>query len=94
MINLPSAPRTIPFFQWVDRQFSQAANTGRLAYESERMAWRPMIGSGVGVRGQLATVSPCPWNVQLAATAWLTGLGGLSHGQTALQPLSNPYQGS
>lgn len=89
----PMVPAAPPFFQWVNVAYSTEANAMVNAFESERLAWKPMIGPAIGARSYFRSISPAPANMQAVATAWLTGLGGIQHGQLALQPLSNPYSG-
>lgn len=60
-------------------------------FESEMMTLRPMIGPAIGVRFQFTTVFPTPQAIQAQQMTWLTGLTGIVHGQSAMQPLSNPY---
>lgn len=85
--------RTPPFYQFA--YATQLPTPGAMAYgfESEMLAWRPAIGPAIGVRFQFATVFPAPQNYQAASIAWLSGLTGTVHGQSVLQPLSNPYGG-
>lgn len=81
------------FFQVV--YATQMPTPGAMAYgfESEMLAFRPAIGPAIGARYQFRTLSPAPQSYQAASLAWLTGLTGVVHGQSALQPLSNPYGG-
>ena len=51
----------------------------------------PVIGPGIAFTTPMRNFAP--QNAQATAQAVLTGLGGLVHGQSALQPLSNTYQG-
>lgn len=84
----PPAP---PFYQYVHA--SQLPTAGAMAYgfESEMLAWRPALGPGIAARQQFASVFPTPQYFQAAAVTWLQGVSGVQHGQSALQPLSNPY---
>lgn len=60
-------------------------------YESEMLAFRPMIGPAIAARFQFASIFSTPAYSQGNAVVWLNGVGGVAHGQSALQPLSNPY---
>jgi hypothetical protein len=86
--------RLQPFFQYV--RATQMPTPGAMEYgfESEMLADRPMIGPAYAARYQFKTVTdfgPMGLNYQGVALNWFTGLGGLAHGQSVLQPLSNPY---
>lgn len=72
---------------------TQLPTPGAMAYsfESEMLAMRPAVGPAIGARFQFATLFPAPQSFQAASIAWLTGLTGVVHGQSMLQPLSNPY---
>lgn len=87
--------RMQPFFQFV--RASQMPTPGAMEYgfESEMLAWRAMIGPAMGQRIQWRTTTQFPTGQSLQAVAmnWATGLGGVAHGQSVLQPLSNPYEG-
>lgn len=82
--------RKPPFFQYV--YATQLPTPGAMAYglESELMAFRPFIGPGIGQRFQWRTLQH-PQSSQAVAVTVLAGLSGVLHGQSALQPLSNPY---
>lgn len=80
-----------PFYQVV--YGSKIPTPGAMAYgfESEMLALRPFIGPGIGARFQFRTLQN-PQASQVVSVVALTGLTGVTHGQSALQPLSNPYQ--
>jgi hypothetical protein len=80
-----------PFYQWVQRLMPNPGNAMSSAFESEMLAWKPLIGPAIGQRFQFATIPPTPLNVQLQSLGVLNGLGGVNHGQNVLQPLVNPY---
>lgn len=63
-----------------------------MGYESEMLAMRPMIGPAIAARFQFRSFFPSPQYYQGASVTWATGLTGVVHGQSVLQPLSNPYQ--
>lgn len=84
--------KTAPFFQWANTLASRREHTGYMAYESQLLVFHPLVGPAIGARFQWRTLSPAPWSYQQVSVAWLTGLGGVVHGQSTLQPLSNPYQ--
>ena len=54
------------------------------------LAQKPLIGAAMAHVQVLQWTQP--QNTQGVAQAVLTGLGGLAHGQSVLQPLSDPYQ--
>jgi hypothetical protein len=86
--------RIQPFFQYV--RATQMPTPGAMEYgfESEMLADRPFIGPAMGARSYMRTVTDFGTggqSYQAVALNWFTGLGGLAHGQSALQPLSNPY---
>ena len=54
------------------------------------VADKPWIGPAIGFLRQFRSFNP--QNTQDTSQSVLTGVGGLAHGQSALQPLSNPYQ--
>lgn len=83
--------RSAPFYQFV-RTSQPTAGAMDMAFESEMLAWRPLIGPGIGQRQQFATVFATPQNYQATAMLWFQGMTGIVQGQVALQPLSNPYQ--
>jgi hypothetical protein len=75
---------------------NQIPTAGAMAYGnvSQRLVPRNVIGSAIGQAIQFRTlynVFPISQQYGLAAQ---TGLGGLAHGQVALQPLSDPYNGT
>lgn len=82
--------RKPPFYQVVHA--TQMPTPGAMAYgfESEMLALRPFIGPGIGQRYQWRTLQH-PQASQIQSVVALTGLTGIVHGQSALQPLSNPY---
>lgn len=84
-------PPPPPWFQFV--YASQMPTPGAMAYgfESEMLCMRPMIGPAIAARFQFRTLGSAPQAYQAAGVAWQTGLTGIVHGQSALQPLSNPY---
>lgn len=93
--NVPSAVtnKSRPWYAFI--YGNQIPTAGAMAYAnvSQRLVVRPLIGSGVGQATQFRTlynVFPLVQNTGLAA---VTGLGGVPHGQVALQPLSDPYNG-
>lgn len=79
------------FYQFV--RATQLPTPGAMEYgfESEMLTWRPVIGPGIGARQQFRSVFPTPQYYQASSVAWISGLTGVVHGQSALQPLSNPY---
>lgn len=79
-----------PFYQVV--YGNKIPTPGAMAYgfESEMMALRPFIGPGIGQRYQFRTLQH-PQSSQAVAVTVLAGLTGVTHGQSVLQPLSNPY---
>jgi len=81
-----------PFYQYV--YATQLPTPGAMAYgfESEMMAWRPMIGPAIAYGFRWRSISPDPQSYQAVQAGWVTGLTGVVHGQSMLQPLSNPYQ--
>jgi hypothetical protein len=80
-----------PWFQFV--YASQMPTPGAMAYgfESEMLAMRPMIGPAIGYSFQWRSIGSAPQAYQAAGVSWQTGLTGIVHGQSVLQPLSNPY---
>lgn len=82
-----------PFYQYI--YATQLPTPGAMAYgfESEMLAFRPCIGPAIGARQQFASVFPTPQAYQALAMGWAAGLTGVVHGQSVLQPLSNPYGG-
>lgn len=80
-----------PLYQYA--YATQLPTAGAMAYgfESESLAWRPMIGPAIGARYQFYSVWPTPQLVQAGMAIGLTGLTGVVAGQNTLQPLSNPY---
>lgn len=83
-----------PFIQYVYAQIMPTPGAMAYGYESEMLAWRPMIGPAIGVRQQFASIASMPLAIQGSQASWLTGLTGVTHGQSILQPLSNPYAAS
>lgn len=83
--------RRPPFYQVVHA--TRMPTPGAMAYgfESDMMALRPFIGPGIGQRYQWRTLQH-PQAAQVTAMTVLAGLSGIVHGQSALQPLSNPWQ--
>lgn len=81
-----------PFYQFT--YGDQIPTPGAMAYgfESEMLCMRPWIGPAIGQRVQWRTFVGAPASFQAVSLAWQTGLGGVVHGQSALQPLSNPYE--
>jgi hypothetical protein len=75
---------------------SKIPTPGAMAYanETEWLAFRPMIGPAIGQAVQFRTLYNVFPIMQQQALAALTGLGGLNHGQVALQPLTDPYSGN
>ena len=82
--------RLRPWFQYVNNPPPVTPGAMNMGFESEMLAWRPMLGPGIGVTRQLLMFAP--QNYQAASLAALTGLQGVVHGQSVLQPLSNPYE--
>jgi hypothetical protein len=83
--------RTPPFYQFVYGNQIPTPGAMALGFESEMLAMRPMIGPAIGAAFQFRTMTGTPQAYQAAAMMWLTGLTGTVHGQSILQPLSNPY---
>lgn len=79
------------FYQFVRATQLPTAGAMEYGFESEMLAWRPVVGPGIGARQQFRTLSPAPQAFQASSVAWISGLTGVVHGQNALQPLSNPY---
>lgn len=80
-----------PFDQFMHGKLGTTPGAMIFGKITEWLAWRPMIGPAIAARTQFRTlynVFPVRQNAGLAAT---TGLGGVIHGQVALQPLSDPY---
>lgn len=86
-------PGIVGFFQVV--YATQMPTPGAMAYgfESEMLALRAAVGPAIGARTYFRSLFPTPQAYQAASLAWQSGLGGVVHGQSALQPLSNPYGG-
>ena len=78
------------------RRGNQIPTAGAMAYgnTTQWLAWRPMIGSAIGQAIQFRTIYNVFPLAQTTGLAALTGLGGIVHGQSALQPLSDPYNGN
>jgi hypothetical protein len=83
-----------PFIQYVRATIQPTPGAMIYGYESEWMALRPAIGPAIGAMRQFCSVFPTPGAFQVAAMTWQSGLAGVVHGQSALQPLSNPYGGT
>jgi hypothetical protein len=81
----------MPFYQYVHATKMPTPGAMVYGFESEMLAWRPMIGPAIGVRFQFASVMRDPQSYQAVSANWVTGLTGVVHGQSALQPLSNPW---
>jgi hypothetical protein len=83
--------RAAPYYQFA--YASQLPTPGAMAYgfESEYMCMRPAVGPAIGARSQFASLFKTPGAYQASALVWQAGLTGVVHGQSALQPLSNPY---
>ena len=73
------------------KRATQMPTPGAMEYGlvTELLADRPYIGPAIGFSTQMRNFAA--QNSQFAAMAALTGVGGLVHGQSALQPLSDPY---
>ena len=82
-----------PFYQVAYATIMPTPGAMAFGFESEMLTLRPAIGPGIGARFQFTTVFPAPQAFQAASMTWLAGLTGVVHGQSALQPLSNPYGG-
>jgi hypothetical protein len=84
----------LPFFQFVRASKMPTPGAMEYGYESEMLAFRPMIGPAIAARvGFLSIRAPSnPQMYQANTTNWFVGLGGLAQGQVVLQPLSNPWQ--
>lgn len=89
MIRLRRAP---PFIQYVSNPPPVTPGAMNMGYESEMLAWRPAIGPAIGASFMFRMFAV--QNYQSVSMAALTGLGGVAQGQSALQPLSNPWQGN
>lgn len=82
------------FFQFVRASKMPTPGAMEYGFESEMLAFRPMIGPAIGARSYMRTTTnfgPSGQSYQAAAMNWYAGLGGLASGQVILQPLSNPY---
>lgn len=93
-MKLPfQAPPIPPFY--VLQQATQMPTPGAMQFSliSELMAFRPLIGPAVAARQMFTTFFMTPQAYQASSIAWQTGLTGVVHGQSALQPLSDPYGG-
>lgn len=84
--------RPPPLYQFAPTPPIATPGAMNMAYESEYLAFRPLIGPGIGARYQFRTLAATPDAYQAAAVMWQTGLTGVVHGQNVLQPLSNPYE--
>lgn len=80
-----------PFYQFTHA--NQMPTPGAMVYgfESEMLCMRAMIGPAIAARSYFSSVFKTPGAYQAAALVWQAGLQGVVHGQSALQPLSNPY---
>lgn len=80
-----------PFYQYA--YATQLPTAGAMAYgfESEMLAFRPWIGPAIAARQQFSSIFATPQAYQAGAVLWQQGLTGVVHGQSVLQPLSNPY---
>ncbi len=78
---------------WTYARATKLPTPGAMEYglTNDWLALHPLIGPGIGAGYQFRSFNL--QNTQNAAQAALTGLGGLVHGQSALQPLSDPYVG-
>lgn len=85
--------RQPPFFQFVHASLMPTPGAMAYGFESEMLAWRACIGPAIGAMTFFRSFRPTPDAYQAASMSWLTGLG-MVHGQSALQPLSNPYAGA
>lgn len=83
-----------PFYQFVANQPPVTPGAMNMGFESEMLAYRPAIGPGIAARFQFASIGGTPQSYQAASMAWLAGVAGIVHGQSVLQPLSNPYAGT
>lgn len=81
----------MPFYQYVHADQLPTGGAMVYGFESEMLAWRPMIGPGIGARFQFASIRRDPQSYQAANVAWVTGLTGIVQGQNIMQPLSNPW---
>jgi hypothetical protein len=86
-------PGPLPFFQVIRAALMPTPGAMAYALENDRMPLRPFVGPGIGARFQFATLFPTPQHYQTQMALAQTGLTGVVHGQSALQPLSNPYAG-
>lgn len=80
-----------PFYQYVAATQMPTPGAMCMGFESEMMAWRPAIGPAIGCAQQFRSFFPTPQLYQMQAAIWQNGLTGVVHGQSVLQPLSNPY---
>jgi hypothetical protein len=84
------------FYQFVKATLSPTPGAMEYGFESEMLAFRPLLGPGIAFRRQLSSIGgmgPQGQNYQINAMNWLAGLSGVNHGQIVLQPLSDPYGG-
>jgi hypothetical protein len=86
-----SRARKAPFYQVVYGTKIPTPGAMAYAFESEMLALRPFIGPAIAARFQFRTLQN-PQASQVVAMTVLAGLSGINHGQSVLQPLSNPYQ--
>jgi hypothetical protein len=87
----PPAPALAPFYQFAYASLLPTAGAMAYGFESEMMPNRPMIGPGIAARSYFASLFKTPQAYQVSSMTWQAGLTGVVHGQSALQPLSNPY---
>ena len=80
-----------PWFSYVKANKLPTPGAMEYALETELMAFRPMVGPGIGCRQQFYSILPGPMSYQAGTMAWAGGLNGIVQGQVGLQPLSNPY---
>lgn len=82
--------RLRPWYQYVSNPVGRTPGAMNMGFESEMLAWRPLIGPAIGAGYQFRSFAP--QNYQAVSLTAITGLQGVVHGQNALQPLSNPYE--
>lgn len=80
-----------PLYQYVYATHMPTPGAMAYGFESEMLAWRPMIGPAIGARTYFRSVNRDPLSYQAANVAWVTGLTGVVQGQNVMQPLSNPW---
>ena len=76
---------------WHYAPASKLPTPGAMEYglTTNNQTFRPWIGPAIAPNFLWRMFAP--QNYQYQAQAVLTGVGGLAHGQSVLQPLSNPY---